>query len=248
MARRRIEQVEKIKRNEQVKRVEQVIPTLKTLFAPKNDEQKKMIRTISQCYITLVCGTAGTGKSHVSIAYAISELLQKRCERIILTRPIVPAAGNEQIGLLPGTLIDKTFEYFAPLFSLLSQMISPEDIKVLTKSNGTEAKIKILPLAFMRGHTFENTIVIADEFQNSTIEQTRLLLTRLGNNSKIIICGDVDQSDIYGKNGLENACELLTGIEGIGFVTLTEQSIVRHPIIKEIEKRYNIQRKSKIKQ
>jgi len=91
----------------------------------------------------------------------------------------------------------------------------------------------------MRGYTFNNTIVVADEFQNSSIEQTRLLITRLGSNSKIIICGDADQSDVYGRNGLEHACELLYGVEGIGFVTLSEQSIIRHPIIREIERRYN---------
>jgi phosphate starvation-inducible PhoH-like protein len=228
-------------------RDKEIVPSLKMLFAPKNEEQKNMIKVIAENHIIFVKGTAGTGKSFVSIACALNELVLKRCDKVIFTRPIIPASGDDQIGFLKGSLLEKVSDYFAPMFSILSQMISIEDLRHLTKDNGNEAKIKILPLAFMRGHTFNSTIVVADEFQNSTIEQTRLLVTRLGSNSKIIICGDSDQSDVYGRNGLEHAWEVLKDIKGIGFVTLSEQSIVRHPLIREIETRYNNYRKLKAK-
>ena len=215
-----------------------VAPDLKSLFAPKNDEQGEFLHTIDHNLITFVRGPAGTGKSYIAIAYALSKLLQHRYSHLILTRPIVQA-GSENIGYLPGILEEKTRDYFSPMFSIMLQMIDAELLKILTKNNGAEPSIKILPLAFMRGCTFSKTVVVMDEAQNCTIEQMRLFLTRFGEGSKMIVCGDVKQSDIHKLNGLSDAFELFKGINGIGFVTLSKDAIVRHPIIKDIEDRYD---------
>ena len=217
-------------------------PDLRFVFAAKNSEQKNMLRIIDKNLISFVVGPAGAGKSHVAIAYALQKLFRDDCNKIILTRPIVQAGEN--LGWLPGFVETKVKDYFVPLFTIMSQMIDKETLKVLTNHNGTDARIQILPLAFMRGHTFSNAIVVADEFQNCSIEQMRLLITRIGENSKIIICGDTTQSDIRGINGLKDAIERFSGVantdKGIGIVKLTEESIVRHPIISLIEEIYKI--------
>ena len=160
-------------------------------------------------------------------------------DKIVLTRPIVQAGEN--LGWLPGFVETKVKDYFVPLFTIMSQMVDKDALKSLTNGNG-DAKIQVLPLAFMRGHTFSNAVVVADEFQKATIQQTRLLLTRIGENCKIIICGDITQSDIHGPNGLDDAISRFSIIaseeKGIGIVKLTEKSIVRHPIIEIIEEAY----------
>lgn len=216
-----------------------VTPDLRFVFTAKNNEQKNMLKVINNNYITFVIGCAGTGKTHVSIAYSLQQLFRNEYNRIILTRPIV---ASENLGWLPGVVENKVKDYFVPSFTIMSQMIDRESLKILTNGNGIDAKIQILPLAFMRGHSFNHTIVVADEFQNSSIEQMRLLLTRIGENCKIIVCGDVTQSDIREKNGLVDAVakfkEVAKQNKGIGLVELTEKSIVRHPIIELIEEVY----------
>lgn len=214
-----------------------LVPDLKLIFAPKNDEQKLLLKTIADSTITFVRGCAGTGKTWVSVAYALQRLFQKRCQKIVLARPIVEA-GGEKLGHLPGEVADKVKNYFTPAMTIISQLLDHDTFKYLTNGNGEGAKIQIIPLAFMRGLTLSDATVIFDEAQNSTVDQMRLLLSRIGENSKFIICGDTNQSDIREMNGLEDAFNLLYGIENIGFVTLTEESIVRHPIIRDIEQRY----------
>ena len=222
------------------KNIAQLINDVQVVFSPKNIEQENMIKTIDANLITFVTGPAGTGKSHVAIAYALQGLFQEKCSRIILTRPIVQAGEN--LGWLPGVLDSKVKDYFVPMYIIMSGIINPEILEIVTKNNGIDAKIQILPLGFMRGHTFSNTIVIADECQNTSPEQMRLLLTRVGDNCKIIVCGDETQSDIRSTNGLKDAIVRFTDIatqnQGIGIVKMSEESIVRHPIIKLIEEIY----------
>lgn len=173
----------------------------------------------------------------VSVTFAIHQLLQNKCEKIVFTRPIIEAAG-EKLGFLPGDMCEKINPYMIPIFDTLFDLIPHDVINKLMTKNGSDAVIRVLPLAFMRGTTFKKSIVIIDESQNSTPEQMRMLLTRIGEGTRMIICGDVEQSDINVTNGLEDAFSLLQGIEGIGFVTMTQEAIVRDKIVKEIDLRY----------
>lgn len=210
----------------------------KPLFVARNDEQKEMLRTIHNNTITFIKGRAGTGKTFIAIAYAIQQLLHNKCKRVILTRPVIEAAG-EKLGYLPGSLYEKIDPYLLPIFSNALKVIDAESLKKLTNRNGHDALVQALPLAYMRGVTFDDAIVVADESQNTIPKQMRMLLTRLGENSKIIVCGDVTQSDISGRNGLEDAFELFQGVENIGFVSMSIDSIVRSPLVKLIEERYD---------
>jgi len=204
----------------------------------KNLEQKEMLRTIAENEITLVKGPAGSGKTFLSVGYALQELLKNNYSKIILTRPVVEA--GEKLGFLPGDMEDKIHPYMMPIFYSMEELLGSNKnlLKKLTNKNGTEPQVRVLPLAFMRGLTLSKSIIISDEMQNSSPEQMRMILTRFGENSKMIICGDTKQSDIHRRNGLDDAFDLLQGINGIGFVSLTTNAIVRHPIIKQIEKRY----------
>lgn len=229
-------------------RKQEVNPGLKLLFAPKNEEQVALLKTISDNTITFVQGPAGCGKSFVPLAYALQKLLHNKYERIILVRPIVEG-GGEKLGFLPGELMDKVKSYFNPMTAIFLQLIESPSLKLLMGNNDSTSKIQIVPLAYMRGLTISNSVLVFDEAQNSTIEQMRMLLTRIGEKSKFVICGDIEQSDIYQKSGLEASFEMLQGIDGIGFVTMTEESIVRHPLIRKMEERFrkSLYKKDRIK-
>lgn len=209
------------------------------VISAKNPEQKEMLRTISQCDITFVRGYPGSGKTFLAVGYALHELLNDKYEYIIFSRPVVEA-GGEKLGFLPGDMEDKINPYMIPIFYSMEQILTDKAlIKKLTNKNGSDPRIRVLPLAFMRGCTFSRSIVILDEMQNATPEQMRMVLTRFGEGSKMIVCGDTKQSDISSKNGLSDAFELLDGVPGIGFCTLSAKAIVRHPIIENIEERYD---------
>ena len=155
-------------------------------------------------------------------------------EYIIFSRPVVEA-GGEKLGFLPGDMEEKINPYMIPIFYSMEQILTDKSlIKKLTNKNGSNPKIRVLPLAFMRGVTFAKSIIILDEMQNCTPEQMRMVLTRFGEESKMIVCGDVKQSDIHHKNGLSDAFNLLEGTPGIGFCSLSAKAIVRHPIIEHI--------------
>lgn len=216
---------------------QEIIPDLKVLFAPANDEQTNMIKCISENTISFCTGPAGCGKTFVSMAFAITELLQGHYERIILSRAAIAAAG-EQIGYLRGSIQEKTEPFFSPLLSVASRLVGYETLETLLSKNGHEPRIIIVPFSFMRGHSWQNSIIVLDEGQSATIEQMHLFLTRIATGSKMIVVGDLTQSDLSCRNGLEDAIELLQGVEDIGFVELSEESIVRHRIIKDIEQRY----------
>jgi phosphate starvation-inducible protein PhoH and related proteins len=221
----------------------------------KNAEQKEMLRIISEHDVTFVKGSPGSGKTFVAVGYALQELLSKNYKQVVFTRPVVEA-GGEKLGFLPGNMYEKIDPYMMPILESLTKILPAGMLNQLmprpTNGNGNGngnghgspisfyAPIRILPLAYMRGLTFSDTIIVADEVQNCTPLQIRMLLTRLGTGSKMILSGDVEQTDISAKNGLIDAFELLQDIPGMGFVTLSQESIMRHPIIKHIENRYSI--------
>lgn len=209
----------------------------KQIVVAKNEEQKVLMRTVSKNVITFVKGSAGTGKTFITVNYGLQKLFSGKVQSLVFTRPAIEAAG-ERLGYLPGDLNEKISPYMIPIFDAITQMIPTDMLDKLMKKNGHDAQIKMIPLAYMRGLSFMNSFIICDEMQNSSPEQVRMLLTRIGENSQMVICGDVDQSDISGVNGMQDAFNLLQDIEGIGFVTMTEEAIVRHPIIKQIEEKY----------
>ena len=222
---------------------EDIANNFKIIIAPKGDEQHDMIKAIYENDIVFIDGPAGSGKTYMTMFVALQELAKGKYERIMVTRPVVEAAG-ERLGHLPGDIREKINPYMIPIFETLRQMLPDEFVIKLVSRNGKEAPIMILPLAFMRGCSFRNTFIFCDEAQNTSPEQMRLLLTRIGEGSKIVVCGDMKQSDMTSMrrdhlNGLSHAFEILQGVEGVGFTTLTSTSIVRHPIIARIEERYD---------
>jgi phosphate starvation-inducible PhoH-like protein len=220
-----------------------VLDGLKIIVSAKTDEQKVFIKTLSESTITFVTAPAGCGKTFISVAYGLQQLFKGNYEKLVLTRPVIEA-GGEKLGFLPGDMVEKINPYLMPIYDAMSQVVTPEIMNKLIKtSNGKDSPIRIIPLAYMRGTTFRNSFIIADECQNSTPDQARMLLTRLGEGSKMIVSGDTRQTDIRGLNGLTDAISLLEGLEGIGVVRLTEASIVRHELVKRIEEKYEERQK-----
>lgn len=205
----------------------------KKRFKPLNDEQTELIDLISNNDITFVSGSAGTGKTMVTVILAAYMLKKKKIEKLIITRPAVEA-GGEKIGHLPGDVKDKMLPYLMPIYDYLEMMFSKEEI---TTMEG-DGRIEIIPLAFMRGRSLTNSMIIVDEAQNTTFEQIKMISTRIGFNSKIVFCGDVSQNDMkYNQDsGLEISTKLFSHINGIGILKFSNENIVRHPIIKEIIK------------
>jgi phosphate starvation-inducible PhoH-like protein len=196
---------------------------------PKNGVQEHFMSMIKESTITFGLGPAGTGKTYVAIAMALKALLNKEVDKLILTRPIV---ATEEIGFLPGTMDEKIHPYIMPLFDALEAQLGPVKARELLALG----KIEVIPLAFMRGRSLDRAIIILDEAQNSTPEQIKMFLTRLGYNSKMIITGDEAQSDLKGPNGLVFAANrLLTGSDPeITGVRFTKKNIVRNPLIEVI--------------
>jgi phosphate starvation-inducible PhoH-like protein len=179
-------------------------------------------------------GPAGTGKTYLAVAMAVSALMNKRVARIVLTRPAVEA--GERLGFLPGNLQEKVDPYLRPLYDALYDMLDADKVEKLLE----RAVIEVAPIAFMRGRTLNDSFIILDEAQNSTAEQMKMVLTRQGFNSKMVVTGDLTQVDLpTGKrSGLNDAVEVLRGIEGISFVYFDERDVVRHPLVQKIVKAY----------
>ncbi len=211
---------------------------LKLIVQPKNNEQAVMLDSIRSNTITFVKGLAGTGKTFLAVHEAITSYFRNEYEQIVFSRPIVEAAG-EKLGFLPGNMYQKIDPYMIPIFDALSQLLEESVFRQMVGKRKFDSPIQILPLAFMRGITFRNKFCVVDEAQNMSSEQMRMLLTRIGEGSKFVICGDIRQSDVADRNGLNEVFKLLEGIDGIGFVKLTKDAIVRHPIIGQIEDRYH---------
>ena len=192
--------------------------------------QKDYYNIVKRNDVTFSIGPAGTGKTFMAVAFAVSALTSKEVDRIVLCRPAVEAGEN--LGFLPGDLKEKVDPYLAPFYDALGEMISISKYKPLI----ADKVIEIIPLAFMRGRTLNNAFMILDEAQNATKTQMKMFLTRLGNNSKAIITGDTTQIDLPNnvKSGLVEVVDLLKNIDGIGFAHLTSKDVVRHKLVREI--------------
>lgn len=202
-------------------------------FKPRDEWQKKAVETIINNPVSFLYGVAGTGKTTVAVGCALRLLSAGEIDKIVITRPYVTA--GEKLGYLPGTLEEKFDPFITPVRMIADKLLG----KATSGRYFTSEKIMILPLAYMRGLTFERSIVIVDEAQNSTTEQMHLVLTRLGHNSKIVIAGDEFQLDLEkGKSGLSDAIRRLNGMEGIGFFEFPPESCQRHHLVAKIDTKY----------
>ena len=199
---------------------------------PKTTGQKRYVDAIRGNTITFGVGPAGTGKTYLAMAMAVAALKRREVSRIVLTRPVVEA--GESLGYLPGTLAEKLDPYVRPLYDALFDMTDMERAGALVE----QGVIEIAPLAFMRGRTFNNAFVILDEAQNTTPEQMKMFLTRLGFSSKFVVTGDASQRDLAGVGGLDSARRVLDGIDDIAFVDLDRNDIVRHTLVARIVDAY----------
>ncbi len=204
------------------------------VIKPRTINQRKMIQLAQKNNLLFVLGPAGTGKTYTAIALASKALKELSVKKIILTRPAVEAGEN--LGFLPGDLYEKLSPYMRPLYDALNDIFDKAKLTSLLNTS----VIEIVPLAFMRGRTLDNAFVILDEAQNTTIEQMKMFLTRMGPSAQFIVCGDVSQVDLpkQQKSGLIHAAQILTNIDGVGFIKFNEQDVIRHKLVKSIIKAY----------
>ncbi len=200
----------------------------------KNLSQRRYVEAMCDHDLVIAVGPAGTGKTYMAMAMAVAALNRREVSRVILTRPAVEA--GEKLGFLPGDLADKVNPYLRPLYDALHDMMDIDKANRLME----RGIIEVAPLAFMRGRTLNDCFVILDEAQNTTSEQMKMFLTRLGFNSKAVITGDLTQIDLgrETRSGLVEACQVLDGIEGIGFMRFTDADVVRHPLVQSIIRAY----------
>lgn len=208
-------------------------------IAPRNANQVKMVRSFANNDLTFALGPAGTGKTYIAIALAVAALKNKACKRIILSRPAVEA--GEKLGFLPGDMKDKIDPYLRPLYDALEDMLPQLKLKEYMEND----TIQIAPLAFMRGRTLNDAVIILDEAQNTTKHQMKMFLTRLGVNSRMIITGDATQIDLPRtvQSGLLQSLRILRGVEGIGTIEYGKKDIVRHPLVQRIVDAYEAREK-----
>lgn len=211
------------------------ISSKKRIITPKSIVQKQYIDSIRNYDMVFAIGPAGTGKTYLAMAMAIAALLDKKVNRIVLARPAVEA--GEKLGFLPGDLSEKVNPYLRPLYDALFDMIDFDKASSLIH----KGVIEVAPLAFMRGRTLNDSFVILDEAQNTTSEQMKMFLTRLGFGSKAVITGDITQIDLPSEkvSGLIEAEKILMNIDGIGFVHFSEIDVVRHPLVQDVIRAYN---------
>ncbi len=208
---------------------------IKRMVNPRSPNQKKYVEAIEQNDMTFGIGPAGTGKTYLAVAMAASALMAKKVERIILVRPAVEA--GERLGFLPGSLQEKVDPYLRPLYDALYDLLDKERVdKMLEKGI-----IEVAPLAFMRGRTLSNAFIIMDEAQNTTNEQMKMFVTRLGMNSKAVITGDLTQIDLPNpkRSGLLEALNVLNGVEGVSFCHFEDKDVVRHNLVQRIVRAYD---------
>ena len=215
--------------------VTDIIKTPKKSIIPRSEKQKEYVRALRQSEIVISAGPAGTGKTFLAVAVGLTMLLEKKIERIILSRPAVEA--GERLGFLPGDMKEKVDPYLRPLYDSLYDLFHFEKIQRMIEIGD----IEIAPLAFMRGRTLKNSFAILDEAQNATDTQIKMFLTRIGENSKIIVNGDPTQIDLQNKNmsGLERSKKLLSHLNEITVIDFDHSDVVRHPLVSKIVKAYS---------
>ncbi|HYL68530.1 MAG TPA: PhoH family protein [Candidatus Limnocylindria bacterium] len=213
----------------------------KKSITPKSENQRRYIEALETYDMVFAIGPGGTGKTYIAVAMAVSALLSKQVNRIILARPAVEA--GERLGFLPGTLQEKVDPYMRPLYDALHDLLDADKLESFLEKD----IIEVAPLAFMRGRTLNDSFVILDEAQNTTSEQMKMFLTRLGFNSKAVITGDITQIDLPNerRSGLVEAIEVVGAIEGISFIYFDERDVVRHSLVQRIIKAYDERGSSK---
>ena len=226
--------VKDMKNQSTVQPLEEVIKTPKRSVIPRSKKQKEYVRSLKTNQITISLGPAGTGKTYLAVAVALTMLLEKKVERIILSRPAVEA--GERLGFLPGDMKDKIDPYLRPLYDSLYDLLDYDRIQRKIESGA----IEIAPLAFMRGRTLKNSFAILDEAQNATETQIKMFLTRIGENSKLVVNGDPSQVDLPNKNqsGLIKSQVILKSIKEISIINFDHQDVMRHPLVTKIIEAY----------
>ena len=210
------------------------IATRKRSIMPRTPQQAVYLQAIDNNDLTFGLGPAGTGKTYLAVAKAVEHLLAGRIDRIILSRPAVEA--GEQLGFLPGDMREKVDPYLRPLYDALNDMLPAQQVEKKLESG----EIEIAPLAFMRGRTLSDAFVILDEAQNTTPVQMKMFLTRLGNRARMVVTGDLSQIDLPRgvRSGLQDAIDVLDGVESVAFVPFTDADVVRHPLVARIVRAY----------
>jgi|TARA_R110002126_G_scaffold59310_1_gene155601 phosphate starvation-inducible PhoH-like protein len=235
--RSRVKTVTQVKSNQTCENKRQALSQIKRIdwksldFRTKN--QKNFYRTIGRNDVSFCIGPAGCGKTYLATYYALKNLAQGKYENMIITKPLVEVDG-EKLGFLPGDIDEKTAPYMMSLYYNMEQIIGKARLEVLKKSG----VVKVIPLAYMRGLTITDSIVVLDEAQNATTSQIKTFLTRIGQGSKFIINGDLMQSDIRTSNGLDDSVKRFTGLKRVGFSQFDLEDVVRHPIVSELLARY----------
>ena len=235
--RSKVKTVTQVKSNQPCENKRQALSQIKRIdwasldFRTQN--QKSFYRTIGRNDVTFCVGPAGCGKTYLATHYALKNIAQGKYKNMIITKPLVEVDG-EKMGYLPGDIDEKTAPYMMSLYYNMEQIIGKERLKVL-KASGV---VNVIPLAYMRGLTLTDSIVVLDEAQNATPSQIKTFLTRIGQGSKFIVNGDLMQSDIRKENGLEDSIKRFTGVKRIGFSRFTLEDVVRHPIVAELLERY----------
>ncbi|MFI5363509.1 MAG: PhoH family protein [Elusimicrobiota bacterium] len=202
---------------------------------PRTPNQQKYADMIDTHDLTFGVGPAGTGKTYLAVACALRALESRKVEKVILSRPVVEA--GERLGFLPGDLMEKVNPYLRPLYDAFLAMLGPERFRTWRDNDVVE----IVPLAYMRGRTFEDAFMILDEAQNTTPEQIKMFLTRMGTGSKAVVTGDLTQNDLPARteSGLQRVIKVLKGVDGVATLTLNETDVVRHPLVKRIIRAYD---------
>ena len=226
--------IEDMKNQSPVQPLDEVIKTPKKSVIPRSKKQKEYVRALKTNQIIMSLGPAGSGKTYLAVAVALSMLLEKKVQRIILSRPAVEA--GERLGFLPGDMKEKIDPYLRPLYDSLHEMFDYEKIQKKIETG----EIEIAPLAFMRGRTLKNCFAILDEAQNATQTQIKMFLTRIGENSKLVVNGDPSQIDLPNKNqsGLVQSQNILKGIQEISIVNFDHNDVIRHPLVAKIVEAY----------
>ncbi len=202
---------------------------------PRTPNQQKYVDAIQSHELVFGIGPAGTGKTFLAVATALRALEARQVHRIILSRPVVEA--GEKLGFLPGDFLEKVHPYLKPLYDAFYSLLGPDRFRMWRDSEVVE----IVPLAYMRGRTFEDAFILLDEAQNTTPEQMKMFLTRMGSGSRIVVTGDITQNDLGEKatSGLVRVIDILKGVEGVAFQRLGEEDVVRHPLVKKIIRAYD---------